>query len=196
MSIGPALPHLLPHLLEELQELRKNWGWFLALGILLVVAGCVAISAYFVAALASLAVIATILLIGGGVELVSSLRAGHWRGFFVHVLSGILYLILGLLMVRRPEAAASVFTLMLAAAFLAGGLVRIIAAIAHRFPGWGWVLLNGVVTLGLGILIWMEWPEISFWIIGVFVGIELIFSGWSWIMLALWAKNVPLPPTT
>ena len=55
----------------------------------------------------------------------------------------------------------------------------------QRFPGWGWALLSGVVTLILGILIWREWPEISLWIIGLYVGIHLVFIGWSWVMLAL-----------
>jgi hypothetical protein len=73
----------------------------------------------------------------------------------------------GFLMVTRPLAAAAGLTLMLAALFMVCGVFRIVAALSHRFHGWGWVLLNGVVSLVLGVLIWQEWPEASFWVIGL-----------------------------
>ena len=69
------------------------------------------------------------------------------------MLAGILYLVVGLLMVADPVAAAAGLTLILATAFMIGGLLRIIVALGERFHGWGWVLLNGIITLLLGILI-------------------------------------------
>jgi uncharacterized membrane protein HdeD (DUF308 family) len=101
------------------------------------------------------------------------------------MLGGILYLVLGFLMVQRPLAAAAIFTLMLAAAFFVGGLFRIIVALSERFYGWGWVLLNGLITLVLGILIWRQWPEAKFWVIGLFVGIDMLFDGWSLVITVL-----------
>jgi uncharacterized membrane protein HdeD (DUF308 family) len=71
------------------------------------------------------------------------------------------------------------FALMLAAAFFGSGLFRIIVALSERFYGWGWVLLNGIITLVLGILIWRGWPDAAFWVIGLFVGIDMLFAGWS-----------------
>ena len=87
--------------------------------------------------------------------------------------------------------AAEVLTLILAVAFLVGGSVRIVVVLTERFSAWPWVLLNGVVTLLLGILIWRQWPESSLWVIGLFVGIDLIFNGWSWVMLALAVRAIP-----
>ena len=86
-------------------------------------------------------------------------------------------------------AAEGLDALLLAATFLAGGLIRIVITLLDRFPGWPWVLLNGFVTLLLGILIWRQWPESSFWVIGLFVGIDLLFSGWSWVMLGLLVRD-------
>jgi uncharacterized membrane protein HdeD (DUF308 family) len=113
----------------------------------------------------------------------------------MHLLTGLLYAVLGVLLLRRPLASASAFTLMLAAAFLVSGLFRIIVALSERFHGWGWVLVNGIVTLVLGILIWQEWPEASYWVIGLFVGIEMLFAGWSWVMVALAVRSIAGKPT-
>jgi uncharacterized membrane protein HdeD (DUF308 family) len=128
---------------------------------------------------------------GGGVEIAAAFWARRWSGFFLNLLFGILYLILSMLMIEHPGVAADALTLMLAASFLVGGLLRIVVSLTHRFSNWGWVLLNGVITFLLGFMIWRRWPNESEWIIGVFVGIELIFTGWSWVMLALAVRTIP-----
>jgi uncharacterized membrane protein HdeD (DUF308 family) len=83
---------------------------------------------------------------------------------------------------------------MLAAAFLAGGLFRLIAALTHHFPGRGWLALNGVVTLALGVLIWRQWPVSGPWIIGLFAGIDLIVSGVACVLLAMAVRQVRPQP--
>jgi uncharacterized membrane protein HdeD (DUF308 family) len=174
----------------EMECLRKSSLWLLVLGALLIVVGMVAISSSFIATLATVVILGTLLMIGGAVEIVDAFLGRGWRGFWMHLLAGILYLVLGFLLVQRPVAAAAIFTLMLAAAFFVGGLFRIIVALSERFYGWGWVLLNGVVTLILGILIWREWPEAAFWVIGLFVGIDMLFAGWSLVITALTIRSV------
>jgi uncharacterized membrane protein HdeD (DUF308 family) len=72
-----------------------------------------------------------------------------------------------------------------------GGLVRIVVSLSERFPGWGWALLNGSVTLLLGLLIFRSLPASSFLVIGLFVGIEMIFNGWYWVMLSIGLKRTP-----
>jgi uncharacterized membrane protein HdeD (DUF308 family) len=181
-----------PHL-EELQHLRRTWGWFVGLGIALILLGTMAISASFVATLATVLMFGYLLLAAGVVEMVTILWSPRWHGFWMHLLGGVLYMILGVLMIGHPLAAAEFFTLMIAAAFLVGGMFRIVAALTERFHSWGWVLLNGVVTFALGIMIWRRWPESSFWVIGLFVGIEMIFAGWAWVMIGLAVKQVPAP---
>src|SRR5262249_2802671 len=91
----------------------------------------------------------------------------------------------GFFMLEEPVRAAAVLTLVLAAAFIVGGMMRIIIAIAVQFHGWPWVLLNGVIDLILGGMIWSGWARASLWGLGLFVGIDLLVHGWSSIILAL-----------
>ena len=174
---------------EECLRMHRCWAWFLWLGIALVVVGAVAIGYAVLATLTTVLLVGYLLLAGGIVQIVNAFLAGTWRGVFLHLLGGFLHLVLGVLMIERPERAAEILTLMLAVAFLIGGGVRILGALSHRFAGWNWVLLNGVVTFALGVLIWRQWPESKYWVIGLFAGIDLIFNGWSWVMLGLMVKS-------
>jgi uncharacterized membrane protein HdeD (DUF308 family) len=191
---GESLLEPVNLLREELHHLRKSWGLFLALGITEVVLGLAAITSSLVALFVTFTVVilfGALLLIGGIVHLINAFASRGWRGFFPHLLAAILYLVVGVLMIEHPIGAVAALTLMLAAAFLVGGLVRIVVAVTERFSGWGWVLANGLVGMLLGLSIWKHWPEASEWIIGLFVGIDLIFAGWSWIMLAWTARRLP-----
>jgi uncharacterized membrane protein HdeD (DUF308 family) len=174
----------------ELQSLRDNSGWLLALGVALIVLGMLALGSEFTT-LAVMLTFAVLLLMAGVVEIAAAFFARRWSGFFLHLLFGFLYLVVGMLMIEHPGVAADALTLMLAASFLAGGLLRIVVALSQRFGNWGWGLLNGVITFVLGVMIWRRWPDASDWIIGLFVGIELIFTGWSLVMLALAVRRLP-----
>jgi uncharacterized membrane protein HdeD (DUF308 family) len=178
----------------EMEHLRGSWFWLLVFGVLLIIVGLVAISSAFIATLATVTIVGILLLVGGFVEIIDAFLGRRWRGFWMHMLGGLLYLALGFLLIQRPMAVAAVFTLMIAVAFFIGGIFRIIYAISERFCGWKWVLLNGLVTLVLGILIWREWPESSMWVIGLFVGIDMLFDGWSLVMTALAVKSVASAP--
>ena len=94
-------------------------------------------------------------------------------------------------MIENPIAAAVGLTLVVAACLLIGGILRIVLSVAERFDGWRWVLLNGVISLFLGISIWRQWPLSGQWVIGLFVGIEILFSGLSWLMLGLAVHSTP-----
>jgi uncharacterized membrane protein HdeD (DUF308 family) len=173
-----------------LHELRRHWGWYLALGIALIILGIIALGNSLLATLASMLVLGWLLIIGGAIQIVQAFRTRDWGGFFLHLLAGILYVVVGVLAVVNPAVSALALTLLLASFFLVVGLFRIITALVMRFPSWGWALVNGIITLLLGILIWAEWPVSGLWVIGMFVGIEMILSGWSWVMLALAARRL------
>jgi uncharacterized membrane protein HdeD (DUF308 family) len=173
---------------EECLRLYKCWPWFLGLGVLLIVAGAVAVGSIYIQQLTTFFMVmlfGCLLLAGGVVEVVNAFVVRTWRGFFLHLLSAVVHLILGGLLIENPERGAAVLTLMLAVAFLVSGAFRLVGAVAVRFSGWPWVALNGAITLALGLLIWKQWPAASEWVIGLFVGIDLIFDGWSWVMLGL-----------
>jgi uncharacterized membrane protein HdeD (DUF308 family) len=172
-------------------RLRRNWGWFLFLGILLILAGVGAISYPFMATLTTVSVFGWFLLFGAGVEIASGIWAGSWGGFFLHLLGGLLYLFLGVLFLDKPLEMAAAFTLIMAIFFVASGLVRAIFALTHHFEGRGWVVFSGLVTFVLGVMVWRRYPTDALWVIGLFVGVDLIFVGWSWVMLGIAARSLP-----
>jgi uncharacterized membrane protein HdeD (DUF308 family) len=174
---------------DERASLRRAWWLFLILGLVSIFVGLLAISSAFVATLASVVVFAVLLLIAGITEVIHAVMVRNGRGFALHLLAAALYLIAGLFMLEDPVRAAAVLTLLLAANFLVGGVLRIIFSVAMRFHAWPWVLLNGLVDLILGIVIWSGWPGSSLWVIGLFVGIDLLFHGWSWVFLALTVRT-------
>lgn len=184
-------PYFLADEKEEVPILRRRWGWFLALGIFLIVVGVLAIQRPVVATLTTIELIGFLLIFGAGGEIVSAIWARCWGGFFLHLLCGLLYLFVGAVILERPTLSVTVYTLMLAMFFFASGLFRVAVALSQRFSGWGWTLLSGVISLVMGILIWRNLPEAAFWVIGMFVGIDLIFIGWSWVMLGLAVRSVP-----
>lgn len=176
---------------DELRELRKDWGWLLALGIGLALAGVAAISVPLLATVGIVTVIGILMLAAGAAQIVSAFSSSKWSGVFVHIVMGLLYGVTGFFILENPLVGAGGLTLLMAMFFFMSGIFRIVFALRERFPTWGWTLLNGAVTLLLGIIIWRQFPESALWLIGLLVGIDLIFTGWTWIMLAFAVRNAP-----
>jgi uncharacterized membrane protein HdeD (DUF308 family) len=176
---------------DELEALHDHWLLFLILGSAVVLLGLLAITFSFFTTIATVAIFGTFLLLGGAMHLVNAVTGKNWRGFLVHLLIGILYIVVGMLMLENPVGAAAGLTLMLAAVFIAGGIFRIVIAAIEHFHGWPWVLVNGFISLFLGLYIWRHFPQATEWVIGLFVGIDLLFSGWAWVILALAVRQAP-----
>ncbi|MFO0897733.1 MAG: HdeD family acid-resistance protein [Pirellulales bacterium] len=178
---------------EELQNLRSSWGWFLALGIAMVVMGTIALG---YACTVSLTLAATwlfgvVTMAAGIAQIVSAFSVGRWGGTLVHLLMGILYAVVGFMIFDQPAESALQLTLIIALFLMIGGIFRAVSALTHRFPGWGWVLLNGVVTALLGLLIYKQWPGSGLWFIGLYIGIDLLLNGWMWVALAFALRKLP-----
>ena len=180
---------------DERPTLGRHWWLYVALGVLSVVVGLLAISSNFIATLLSVRVFGWLLLIAGISEVVHAIMVRQLRGFALHLLAAALYLLTGLFILEDTVRAATVLTLLLAASFIVGGFLRVVFSLAVRFPAWSWVLLNGVVDVFLGILIWNGWPESGLWVIGLFVGIDLIFHGVGWVMLGLGVRPYRVAPS-
>jgi uncharacterized membrane protein HdeD (DUF308 family) len=176
---------------HELEAIRGHWAWLLALGIVLVVVGTLAVGAPFVASLATALALGALLVAGGIAQLIGAFWTRDWSGFFLMLLMGLLYVVVGLLFLNRPVSAIEALTLLLACSLIVSGVFRIIGSLLHRFPHWGWIFFGGVLNLALGLMIWLQWPVSGLWVIGLFVGIDMIFNGWTWIMLALRLKKLP-----
>ena len=167
-----------------LQELRSGWGWHLAMGIALVLLGIFAVIDSVAVTVVSMMVFGWLLLFGGIIEGVQAFR--HRRGghFFLHLLNAAFALVVGLMLLRNPLAGSLVMTLLMALYFLVAGSFRIITAMTVQMTGSGWMLVDGIITLILGILVWAQWPVAGLWVIGLFIGVNLITYGWSQMMLA------------
>lgn len=171
--------------LTGLESVRRNWGWYLLLGIVLIVLGSAALIFDFATTVVSVVFFGWLLVISGIVQVVQSFQVRAWGGFFLHLLQGILEVVVGFMLVSAPVQGALLVTLLAAAYLLVGGLFRIGAALAMGFQGSGWVAFSGLISFILGLMLWRQWPYSGFWFIGMCVGIDLIFNGWSWVAFAL-----------
>jgi len=181
--------------MEGLLRVRNRWVWFLGLGTALVLVGTFAIAAAFLTTLTTVLVFGILLIVGGVVQLASAVLSESRRGIFLHFAVGLIHLVVGGLMVEHPVRAAEGLTLMLAAAFLVGGLIRVGYALTQSFEGRGWALVTGVIAASFGLSIWQQWPESGLWAIGLFIGIDLVLIGWTWVMLGLALRALQSAPT-
>jgi uncharacterized membrane protein HdeD (DUF308 family) len=176
-SIGPA---------SELAPLRAKSGWIIALGVVYAVAGLVALGSVVFATVVSVFVVGIMMLIAGVAEVFNAFQIKTWGKFLLWLLIGILYIVAGFGTFENPLLAASLLTLLLGCALLASGLMRIILGFGMKeeMP-WLWVVLSGVVTLLLGLVILAHWPVSGLYILGLFLGLDLLFAGIGWIGIGL-----------
>lgn len=170
-------------------DLEKNWGWLLAFGLFSIVLGTIGLGMTFVLTELAIVFFAALLIVGGVFQLLNALKCNGWKSTAWHVLIALLYVAAGVYMTLHPTLAAVSLTLLLGAMFIAVGLLRAIMAFQIKpAAGWYWPLISGIVSLILGGLILAEWPQSGLFIIGLFIAIELIFNGWSYLFIALAAR--------
>jgi len=174
---------------DEIEESKTQWKKFFGLGIVMMILGLFAMSAAPFLTLFSVMLVGVLLLAGGVSQIVHSFLAKKWSGFFLSLLVGILYSVVGLISIAKPHISAAGITLLMGSLLLIGGLFRAINALVLRFRQWGWALFHGTVTLLLGLLILSEWPYSGLWIIGLFIGIDLFLTGWFCTTLSLAARK-------
>ena len=180
--------------MTEPGSLREVWVFLMGMGIALMFLGLAAVGSSLIATFATVLVFGILLLLGAIFQVVTAFWGRSWRGFFLHLLTGVLYLVAGILLINNTVGAAMGLTLLVAVCLMVSGAVRIVLSAIERFDGWGWVFMNGIVSVLLGAAIWRQWPLSGLWVIGLFVGIEMLFSGLSWIMLAVAARSGAASP--
>ena len=176
---------------NALEQLKKNALWYMALGVGLVIFGAACIVYAFSATMFSVVYFGILLIIAGLFEGVKAFKINKWDSFFLHIFLCILYIAVGILIIKNPIENAITLTLLLALFFVISGLAKIAFSLLYNVPHKWLILLNGVITVILGILIWQQWPASGLWVIGMFLGIDLIFTGISWISLALFSQQLP-----
>lgn len=169
---------------------RRNWGWFLVAGVLLVLLGAASLGSVLLTGIYSVIALAVVVGISGFVQLIEGIQTRKWSGFFLHLLMGLLYISISILLLLNPYISLRAITLLLTGFFFTAGLFKMLSSLMIRFTRWGWTFLSGLVTFALAVLIWQSWPSSSLWVIGTFVGIDLLFYGWSIIVFAISSKAI------
>ena len=171
--------------------IAERWGWFLALGVVLVLAGVAAIAFPLLSTIAAKIALGWIFLAGGAMLLIHAFSIKEWRGFLLELLIGVLYVVAGGWLAFFPFTGIITLTILLAALFLAEGVLEVIMAVRVRpHEGWAWLLLSGLVAVAVGLLIAYELPSSAAWAIGLLAGVNLLSTGVSFIVLALAARRV------
>jgi uncharacterized membrane protein HdeD (DUF308 family) len=172
------------------KDIRSSAGIFLGIGLALIVLGSLAIYSVVFATFASVIFFGWLLIFSGFIQTGHALYARHWNGFLLGLMLGLLSIVAGALILFDPAVGATALTLLLAFLFIAQGALRITMALVKRFEHWGWVLISGIFSLILGVMILYQWPYSGLYIIGLFVGIDLIFNGWALVMLSVAARKL------
>ena len=129
------------------------------------------------------------MIIVGALEAMQAFWQPRWGGFFLHLIVGILAVVIGFDLVTSPEVGVLLLSLFMVVDFIAIGIIRSVVAIVMRLPNWNWVLLSGFISINLGVLIKEQWPHTGLRVIGLFIGIDFLFNGWSYLMLFVAAAN-------
>ena len=177
---------------EGLKTLRKSSGWIIAFGIVSLLAGIVALGSVVMATASAVFIVGIMMLLGGAAEFVAAFNAKDWGHRLLWLLLGVVYIFAGIVCVQNPFEAATLLTLMLGIALMVGGLLRIfLATRLKQGTPWGWVVLSGIISVLLGLMIVAQWPASSFYVLGIFLGIDLIFIGSTWLSVGLALRRAP-----
>jgi uncharacterized membrane protein HdeD (DUF308 family) len=173
------------------EVVKKATGWFIAVAVLFILLGIFAIAEPFAAGLGVTLLVGWLLVFGAVAHFFAAFKGHGAKHVILQVVVGLVYLIGGLYFVTHTIMGVSTLTLLLSGVILAEGVLEIVAYIRLRSRGGaGWMLMNGIVTLLLGGLIWFHWPSSSVWAIGTLVGVNLLMTGISRLMLGLAARKL------
>lgn len=178
---------------ETVDTIRKEWGWFLVLGLSLIVLGVFAIVYEEIATLASISALGILLVLAGAMQLAAAFGARGAGHVVLYLLFGLLEMLVGFVLIGHPIGGALLVTLTLSVYLIFSGTCRFVYALWSQLPNYGWAAFAGLVSALLGVLLWMQWPSSAVWFLGFAVGVNFIFAGTSWTALALKLRNVHLP---
>ncbi|HXT07515.1 MAG TPA: HdeD family acid-resistance protein [Roseiarcus sp.] len=171
-----------PSLGGAIHSLRGKWGWIVAIGVVYLIAGLVALGNVVAFTFVSAAIIGIVMIVAGVVEVISAFQIRAWGRFLLWVLLGLLYAVAGYFVLQDPILAAGTLTLLIGVFLVAAGVMRII--LAFSLPSDAprvMVCLSGAITVLLGAIILAHWPVSGLYTLGVLLGVDLVFSGLGWI---------------
>lgn len=168
---------------------RAKWGWIVALGALFIVGGVVALFNVFAATIVAIIYIAAAMVVAGGWEIITAFQIRPWGRALLWGAVGALTLFAGVAAARFPVLAAVSFTALVGALLIAGGVIKMVLAWQLRdLARWELIAISGALSLLLGVLILAEWPMSGLYVLGLFLGVNLLFEGVGWVAMGIAAK--------
>jgi uncharacterized membrane protein HdeD (DUF308 family) len=172
-------------------DVRRATSWSIALSVLMIVAGVLAIALPMVAGIAVTVVVGWLLIFSGVLHLAFAWRSGRTGAIVWELLLGVAYGVIGFYVLANPMTGLESLTFAVAIYLFVEGVLEFLLSFQLRpAPGAGWLLVDGIVTLVLAALIWSTWPSSSAWVIGTLVGISMLFSGITRFMLSLATRRI------
>lgn len=182
------------HLPVTSHVLRSKWAWLLFIGIVLVILGTIALFKMRAPAIGIAVFIGWILSLIGMTKIADGFRLRLWPGFYLHLIGSVLGIVIALIVFTNPLNGGLTWRLLFASFLTAVGLVRLIAAISVQFDHWGYVAIDGVVTSGLGILLWADWPSHTLLFVGSAVAVFVVLRGLFYVLFLLGIQfRIPVP---
>ena len=172
-------------------DVHTETTWSIVLSVLMIAVGVVAMWVPVFAGVAVTALVGWLLMFSGLLHVGFAWRAGRASSVVWEILLGVLYGAIGFYLVARPVAGLASLTLAIAAYLLIEGVLEFALSLRLRpAPGSGWLLVDSVVTLILAVMIWSTWPSSAVWIVGTLIGISMLFSGITRLMLSLAVRRI------
>jgi uncharacterized membrane protein HdeD (DUF308 family) len=166
--------------------IKRASGWSIALGVLMIVLGFIAILAPWEFGILIVLVVGWAAIFNGGAQIIYAFSTHSGGRAILEAILGLIYIVAGVYLLMHPAGGLLALTLLLACFLLVYGIVALVLAFHMRpLPGWGWILLDAIVTILLGILIWAHWPPSSEWVVGTLFGISIIMSGVTRLMISM-----------
>jgi uncharacterized membrane protein HdeD (DUF308 family) len=171
-----------------------RWSWFVGLGIIQIIVGILCWIDVVAASIAGVVIIGALLLVGGVFQVIHAFTVRGWSGFLLHVLMGVLYVVGGLLLMDEPIRGSLIITIVISVLLIVSGIARLVMAASHRhMPGLWLVILSGIVSLVVGVLLYLSLPWSSLWVLGTLIAIELVFCGIAWVQFGLALRRTHQP---
>ncbi|WP_442754371.1 HdeD family acid-resistance protein [Methylocystis sp. JAN1] len=168
---------------------RAKWGWIVAMGVLFIIGGVVALFNVLAATLVAIVYIAAAMVVAGAWEIVTAFQIRPWGRAALWGVVGAITVAAGVAAARFPFLAAVSLTALVGALLVAGGVLKLVLAYQLRdLSRWELIAVAGGLSFVLGVLILAEWPASGLYVLGLFLGVDLLFEGVSWVGMGLAAK--------
>lgn len=173
-------------------DVRRVAGWSIALSILMIIAGILAIASPFVAGIVVTRIVGWLLLFSGALHFVYAFRGGGVTAVLWEILLGVVYAVAGVYILANPAIGLATLTFVIALYLFAEAILEFTESYMMRHEiGSGWLLFDGIVTLLLAFMILGTWPSSEIWAIGTLVGVSMLFSGISRLMMSSAVRRIP-----